>query len=101
MTANSAAQTTVSATYSTHSRRAVSRIDAESGSISGPGRLRLEELAAADAQAREHRQREHDDPHASEPLRETAARRASVRLTASMSVSTLAPVVVKPDMPSK
>ena len=36
----------------------------------GPRELRLHHLPAADAQPRQHRDREHDDPHAAEPLRE-------------------------------
>ena len=35
-----------------------------------PGHLVLEELSPPDAQAREDRDRQHDDPHPSEPLRE-------------------------------
>ena len=35
-----------------------------------PGQLRLDQLPSADAEARQHREREDDDPHAAEPLRE-------------------------------
>ncbi len=42
---------------------------AERGDL-GPGQLGLHELAAADAKPRKHGDREHDDPHAAEPLRE-------------------------------
>ena len=63
-------------------------------------RLRLEELAAADAQAREDRQREHDDPHASEPLRELPPEEQRAVDVLDVASATLAPVVVKPDMPS-
>ena len=37
-----------------------------------PGELGLQQLAAADPQPRQDRHREHDDPHAAEPVRELA-----------------------------
>src|SRR5688500_17708624 len=37
-----------------------------------PRRLRIEDLAAADAEQRQYRDGEHDEPHAAEPLQKTA-----------------------------
>ena len=57
--------------------------------------LRLEELAAADAQPREDGDGEDDDAHASDPLRELTPHASDFEIS-SKSVTTLAPVVVKP-----
>ena len=67
----------------------------------GAGQLGLEQLAPADAEARQHRDREDDDPHPAEPLGELAPHRRATCESSSKSVTTLAPVVVKPDIPSK
>ena len=50
----------------------MSRIRSASWCDLGPGKLRLEHLAAADPKAGEHREREDDDPHPPEPLAQLA-----------------------------
>ena len=45
----------------------------------GPRELRLEQLPSPDAQAREHGEGEHDDPHPAEPLGELAPHREAAR----------------------
>ena len=66
----------------------------------GSRHLVLEQLPAADAQARQDREREDDDPDPAEPLRELAPDREAAREVLDVP-TTLPPVVLKPDIPSK
>ena len=63
--------------------------------------LGLEQLAPADAQPRQHGEREHDDPHPAEPLRELPPHQQALVDACRRSVTTDAPVVVNPDIASK
>ena len=70
-TARASIPAAVEPTYTFHRRRASSRTVAPRGSISPRSRkLALQQPPAAHPQARQHRDRQDDDPHAPEPMRE-------------------------------
>ena len=70
------------------------------GILHWPRRLGFEQLAAADAEQRQHRYRQHDDTHAAQPIEFMPPQIDGGRQPSSP-VSTVAPVVVMPDMVSK
>ena len=80
--------------------RADSRIVVGERRARAPPTLPEQRLAAADAQAREHGEEQHDDPDAADPGGELAPHRHRARQRVDVGRATLEPVVEKPDIDS-